>query len=58
MPRAIVLTISDSRSRGAAVDLSGPEARALLEQAGFEATSDAVAPFYLLTDDVTAFVTG
>jgi molybdenum cofactor biosynthesis protein B len=44
MPRAVVLTISDSRSRGAAADLSGPEAAALLEQAGFEVPPPRVVP--------------
>jgi len=39
-----VLTISDSRARGAADDLSGPEAGRLLEQAGFEVGAPRVVP--------------
>jgi molybdenum cofactor synthesis domain-containing protein len=34
--RAVVLTISDSASAGTREDLSGPEARKILENAGFE----------------------
>ena len=43
-PRAVVLTVSDSASAGARPDRSGPEARKLLEEAGFEVVALAVVP--------------
>jgi molybdenum cofactor synthesis domain-containing protein len=43
-PRATVLTISDSVSRGEREDLSGPEACRLLAQAGFATTGPVVVP--------------
>jgi molybdenum cofactor synthesis domain-containing protein len=36
IPRAAVITVSDSVSRGEREDVSGPEARRLLQEAGFE----------------------
>jgi molybdenum cofactor synthesis domain-containing protein len=36
-PRAIVITVSDSAAAGRRPDLSGPEARRLLQQGGFDA---------------------
>ena len=36
MPRGAVITVSDSCSRGERADVSGPEARRLLAEAGFE----------------------
>src|SRR5215470_1287320 len=44
--RALVLTISDSASAGNRNDLSGPEAKRILEEAGFE-----VAPVEILPDE-------
>jgi molybdenum cofactor synthesis domain-containing protein len=44
--RALVLTISDSASQGKREDLSGPEARKILEGSGFD-----VAPVEVLPDD-------
>lgn len=44
--RALVLTISDSAAAGKRDDLSGPEARRILEEAGFE-----VAGVEILPDD-------
>jgi molybdenum cofactor synthesis domain-containing protein len=46
--RALVLTISDSAAAGGREDLSGPEARRILEEAGFE-----VAPVEILPDERT-----
>jgi molybdenum cofactor synthesis domain-containing protein len=43
-PQAIVLTISDSASRGERTDLSGPAARAELERLGCEVVSVAIVP--------------
>ena len=40
--RALVLTISDSASRGTREDLSGPEARRILEASGFDVGVDIV----------------
>src|SRR5512134_2255658 len=48
-PRAIVLTISDSASRGERRDLSGPAAREELETLGCEVVAIIVVP-----DDVEA----
>jgi molybdopterin adenylyltransferase len=42
--RAVVLTISDSAAVGQREDLSGPEARHILEQAGFEVVEMAIIP--------------
>ena len=42
--RALVLTISDSAASGTREDLSGPEARKLLEEAGFEVAAVDVVP--------------
>src|SRR5262245_8582968 len=42
--RALVLTISDSASAGRREDLSGPEARRILEEAGFEVAAVEVLP--------------
>jgi molybdenum cofactor synthesis domain-containing protein len=42
--RALVLTISDSASTGKREDLSGPEAKRLLEDAGFEVAAVEVLP--------------
>ena len=36
MPRATVITVSDSCARGERLDVSGPEAQRLLREAGFE----------------------
>lgn len=44
MPRATVLTVSDSASRGEREDLSGPEAARLLREAGFEVDGPRVVP--------------
>jgi len=46
MERALVLTISDSASIGKREDLSGPEAKRILQDAGFE-----VAPVEVLPDE-------
>ena len=43
-PQVIVLTISDSASRGERTDLSGPAARAELERLGCEVLSVTVVP--------------
>ena len=43
-PQAIVLTISDSASRGERTDLSGPAAREELERLGCEVVSVTVVP--------------
>jgi molybdenum cofactor synthesis domain-containing protein len=42
--KALVLTISDSASAGKRVDGSGPEARRILEEAGFEVSAIEVLP--------------
>ena len=42
--RALVLTISDSAAAGKREDLSGPEARRILEEAGFEVASIEILP--------------
>jgi molybdenum cofactor synthesis domain-containing protein len=42
--RALVLTISDSASAGSREDLSGPEARRILEEIGFEVPGIAILP--------------
>lgn len=42
--RALVLTISDTASAGAREDRSGPEARRLLEQAGFDVAAVEILP--------------
>jgi molybdenum cofactor synthesis domain-containing protein len=42
--RALVLTISDSAAAGKREDLSGPEARRILEEAGFEVSGVEVLP--------------
>jgi molybdopterin adenylyltransferase len=42
--RALVLTISDSASVGKREDLSGPEAKRILQEAGFEVTAVEVLP--------------
>jgi len=42
--RALVLTISDTASAGKREDLSGPEAKRVLEEAGFEGVSVEVLP--------------
>ena len=44
--RALVLTISDTASAGGREDLSGPEAKRILEEAGFD-----VAPVEILPDE-------
>ncbi len=44
MPRATVLTISDSCARGEREDVSGPEACRLLREAGFEVAGPRVVP--------------
>jgi molybdenum cofactor synthesis domain-containing protein len=41
---ALVLTISDSASAGKRVDASGPEARRILEEAGFQVSAIEVLP--------------
>ena len=43
-PRAVVLTISDSASRGEREDLSGPAARDELEKLGCEVASMHIVP--------------
>ena len=42
--KALVLTISDSASAGKREDLSGPEARRILEEAGFEVAAIEILP--------------
>ena len=42
--QAVVLTISDSTSKGQREDLSGPEARRILEDVGFEVVAVEVIP--------------
>jgi molybdopterin adenylyltransferase len=42
--KALVLTISDTASRGGREDLSGPEARKILEEAGFDVAAVEVLP--------------
>src|SRR5712691_11346689 len=42
--KALVLTISDTAAAGKREDLSGPEARRILEEAGFEVTGVEVLP--------------
>jgi molybdenum cofactor synthesis domain-containing protein len=42
--RALVLTISDSASTGKRDDLSGPEAKRILEEAGFEVAAIEILP--------------
>jgi molybdenum cofactor synthesis domain-containing protein len=42
MPRGAVITVSDSCSRGERADVSGPEARRLLAEAGFEVEAPVV----------------
>jgi len=42
--KALVLTISDSASAGRRDDLSGPEAKRILEEAGFEVSAIEVLP--------------
>lgn len=44
MPRATVLTVSDSASRGERADLSGPEAARLLREAGFDVAPPRIVP--------------
>lgn len=44
MPDALILTISDSASVGQREDLSGPEARGILEGAGFQVRSVDIVP--------------
>jgi molybdopterin adenylyltransferase len=44
MPRATVITVSDSCARGEREDLSGPEACRLLREAGFEVEAPTVVP--------------
>jgi molybdenum cofactor synthesis domain-containing protein len=44
MPRATIITVSDSCARGEREDVSGPEARRLLREAGFEAHGPRVVP--------------
>ena len=44
MPRATVITVSDSCAAGEREDLSGPEACRLLEEAGFEPEGPRVVP--------------
>jgi molybdenum cofactor synthesis domain-containing protein len=44
MPRATVVTVSDSCSRGEREDLSGPEACRLLREAGFDVDGPRVVP--------------
>ena len=52
MPRATVITVSDSGARGEREDVSGPEASRLLREAGF----DVAAPL-LVPDDRKAIAT-
>ena len=49
--QAVVLTISDSASIGKREDLSGPEARRLLEEAGFEVVAVEIVPEPRLTGE-------
>ena len=42
--QALVLTISDSASAGKREDLSGPEAKRILEEAGFEVAAIEILP--------------
>jgi len=42
MPRATVITVSDSGARGERPDLSGPEAQRLLQQAGWQVSGPVV----------------
>ena len=44
MPRATVITVSDSCSRGEREDVSGPEACRLLREAGFDVETPRVVP--------------
>ena len=44
MPRATVVTVSDSAARGEREDVSGPEARRLLRDAGFDVEGPWVVP--------------
>jgi molybdopterin adenylyltransferase len=44
MPRAAVITVSDSCARGTRTDVSGAEARRLLQEAGFELAEAVVVP--------------
>jgi molybdopterin adenylyltransferase len=44
MPRATVITVSDSCARGEGEDVSGPEACRLLREAGFEVDAPRVVP--------------
>lgn len=44
VPRATVVTVSDSAARGAREDLSGPEACRLLREAGFDVSGPTVFP--------------
>ena len=44
MPRAAVITVSDSCARGTRADVSGAEARRLLQAAGFELADALVVP--------------
>ncbi|HUL78573.1 MAG TPA: MogA/MoaB family molybdenum cofactor biosynthesis protein [Vicinamibacteria bacterium] len=44
MPRATVVTVSDSAARGEREDVSGPEARRLLRAAGFDVEGPWVVP--------------
>jgi molybdenum cofactor synthesis domain-containing protein len=44
MPRATVITVSDTCARGERADLSGPEACRLLREAGFDVDAPRVVP--------------
>ena len=44
MPRAMVITVSDSSARGEREDISGPEACRLLREAGFDVATPRVVP--------------
>ncbi len=44
MPRATVITVSDSCARGEREDVSGPEACRLLREAGFDAAAPLLVP--------------
>ena len=44
MPRATVITVSDSCARGEREDVSGPEARRLLREAGYDVEAPRVVP--------------
>jgi molybdenum cofactor synthesis domain-containing protein len=44
MPRAAVITVSDSCAHGTRADVSGAEARRLLQEAGFELAEAVVVP--------------